>query len=359
VAIKGYVDGVAGGSVLGWAHDPARAGARIELELYVDDELIGRCVADVARDDLSRAGIGDGRHGFRHRLPRPLTGGQHRIVVRALGDATVLPLAPGSLVDDPSVLLTVDPPRAAAGAGPPTEVLRGQGGWLFPRTSPEQLERAVGRAGMSPRTLHELAAALCARDRHLSELGVSYLLVTMPDKASVYGEHLPAGFVPVPEDRPAAALARMLRAGPRLVPLDLLAVLRDARRHGRVFARTGPQLTWLGAFHAYRAIVKELALRGVTGEPPPLDWLALGDLAGDGSEREPGLDRARFTGGRADLPTAAILHDGAGERLAPFLAEHFSRTTVLGTTGLPPELVQGERPAIVIQILADGGGFYA
>ena len=35
-------------------------------------------------------------------------------------------------------------------------------------------------------------------------------------------------------------------------------VLRDARRHGRLFTRLGTSLTWKGAFHAYRAIAKEL-----------------------------------------------------------------------------------------------------
>ena len=357
MAIKGYVDGVIGGSVLGWAHDPDRPGERIELEIRVDDALIGRCVADLDREDLTRAGIGDGRHGFRLPLAAPLTPGRHRIVVEAPAAQAVLPLARDHFADQAAVTLTIEPLAPQRG---PSEPVQGLGGWLFPGTSPERFERALGRRPLPPRRLEELVGALRTRHERLAALGVDYLVVTLPDKACVYAEHLPAGLTAAFESRPGAQLARALRAAPRLRSLDLLTTLRDARGDGRVYTRTDAELTWPGAFHAYRAIVKELALRGVTGEPMPVGRLARGALVpvGDGGEREPDLDREQLQGGPVDGPRALVLHDGSGERLLPFMGEHFSLLDVLATTGLPlADVTRGEY-AVVIEIVADGGTFF-
>jgi hypothetical protein len=127
-----------------------------------------------------------------------------------------------------------------------------------------------------------------------------------------------------------------------------------------VFTRTGSELTWPGAFHAYRAIVKALAVRGLTGPPLALGELHLGDLAvtGDGSEREPELDRGPLRGGGPGRPDAVLLHDGGGARLVPFLGEHFRRVAVQRTTRLPAELLQPPRPAVVVQLISDGGPFF-
>lgn len=358
MAIKGYVDGVIGGSVLGWAHDPDRPGKRLELEIRVDDALVGRCVADIERDDLARAGIGDGRHGFRQPLEARLTPGRHRIVVEAIGERAVLPLARDHFADQPAVTLTVHDAPASESA--PSEPLVGLDGWLFARSSAQRLERAVGHRPLGPARLHALAAAVRARDEQLRALGVRYLIVTVPDKACVYAEHLPPGLTPAFESRPGAQLARALRTAPRLRPLDLLATLRDGRADGRVSTRTGAELTWLGAFHAYHAVVRELALRGVTGDPMPVSRLDRGALVpvGDGREREPELEPERIPDGPVGGPRALVVHDGSGERLLPFLAAHFSLMDVRATTGLPLADIESARYAVVIQIVADGGPFF-
>jgi hypothetical protein len=358
VAIKGYIDGVIGGSVLGWAHDPERPGARIELEVCVDDEPLGRCMADLEREDLVRAGIGDGRHGFRHPLAGPLTPGDHRIVVQALAQRAVLPLARDHFADQPAVTLTTYASPVLAEPSEPPEPLKGAGGWLFPRSSPERLQRATGRRPIPVRKLHQRADELAARHDRVLSLGADYVVVTVPDKACVYAEHLPARFAPLIERRPGAQLARALRAAPRLRSLDLFTILRDARADGRVFTRTGSELTWLGAFHAYRAIAKELADRGLIGGPMDRDSLARGVLVavGEGPEYEPELDRRALRGGLPDGLRALILHDGSGERLLPFLGEHFSHTETRATIALP--LGDAERFAVVVQVLADGGTFF-
>ncbi|MEM0325266.1 MAG: hypothetical protein QXW35_05160 [Candidatus Aenigmatarchaeota archaeon] len=67
--IKGFLDGIDGQYVFGWAWDPENPEKRLEVVVYVDGEPVAEGVADLYREDLERAGIGDGRHGFRIELP--------------------------------------------------------------------------------------------------------------------------------------------------------------------------------------------------------------------------------------------------------------------------------------------------
>jgi hypothetical protein len=59
----------------------------------------------------------------------------------------------------------------------------------------------------------------------------------------------------------------------------------------------------------------------------------------------------------SDLPRAVIFHDPAGERLVPFLAEHFSRTLVDVSDKLPVALIEQEKPLVAIQIFAEEDAF--
>jgi hypothetical protein len=54
-----------------------------------------------------------------------------------------------------------------------------------------------------------------------------------------------------------------------------------------------------------------------------------------------------------------IVHDGSGGRLVPFLAEHFSSTLVEVSDTPPYEVIHGQRPLVVIQIVSESGSFFA
>src|SRR5437764_1078223 len=106
MATEGRIDGIKDGFLAGWAHDPDRPGERLELEVSIDDEPLGQCVANVERGDLLSEGIGDGRHGFQVRVRRRLEpGSAHRLAVRALRDGSLLPMAgnyDGDATGDPA-----------------------------------------------------------------------------------------------------------------------------------------------------------------------------------------------------------------------------------------------------------------
>jgi hypothetical protein len=76
-----------------WQKDePAKT---LEIEIYDGEASLGKVTGDVARADLEKAGIGDGRHGFRMEMPPSVRDGQsHRIAARVADTAFELHKSP-------------------------------------------------------------------------------------------------------------------------------------------------------------------------------------------------------------------------------------------------------------------------
>jgi len=66
--MRGFVDGLNGAQIDGWAFEPANPTERVVVELRLDGQTLATTVADRHRADLARAGIGDAFHGFRFPL---------------------------------------------------------------------------------------------------------------------------------------------------------------------------------------------------------------------------------------------------------------------------------------------------
>ncbi len=89
--LHGYLDGVRRTYLYGWI---ARRDDEtpVALDLYIDNRLVASGQADVFRQDLMDAGIGDGRHGFHFEIPDAFCDDQpHRFDVRLPdhGDTTL------------------------------------------------------------------------------------------------------------------------------------------------------------------------------------------------------------------------------------------------------------------------------
>ena len=94
----GFVDGFAGGEIRGWAVDPDRPNRRVHVVALSEGQVIAEALANLLRPDLLQAGRGDGRHGFRLRLPPSLLDGEIRTVeVRAIAGGTPAPLKRGEV----------------------------------------------------------------------------------------------------------------------------------------------------------------------------------------------------------------------------------------------------------------------
>jgi sulfatase maturation enzyme AslB (radical SAM superfamily) len=93
--IKGYLDGVFGDRVCGWAMDPGEPQASPHVEVLVNDRPLLTTVASRFRPDLHRAGIGTGAYGFEAVLPPALLDGRPlTVAVQAGADRVPLPGSP-------------------------------------------------------------------------------------------------------------------------------------------------------------------------------------------------------------------------------------------------------------------------
>jgi hypothetical protein len=64
MAVAGFVEHAGTSQVSGWAYDSSSPAARLEVTVRIGDAFYASGYADIARNDLLAAGIGDGRHGF-------------------------------------------------------------------------------------------------------------------------------------------------------------------------------------------------------------------------------------------------------------------------------------------------------
>jgi len=211
--------------------------------------------------------------------------------------------------------------------------------------------------------------------------GIAYVFVIAPDKHVIYREYMPGTIRPAAISR-IDQLVSYLREHSTVRVLDLRPALLAAKVHERLYHRTDTHWNDRGAFVGYQSIIDALAE----------DFPALQHPSRSAFEsrvvRSPGLDLAGMLGltevlSEEDLllvprhPTARILEplhpnrrltharivteapnrgpravvfmDSFGPGLVPFLSEDFSRVVYLWQDNMDPQVVQQERPQVVIQ----------
>ena len=93
---QGYIDGISHAHLTGWACNFADPTERVQHEVVLEHsgEVLLRGQADRFLPGLRELGVGDGAHGFYHRLPRPLTQAeQDQVRVRVIPNGKILPRA--------------------------------------------------------------------------------------------------------------------------------------------------------------------------------------------------------------------------------------------------------------------------
>jgi hypothetical protein len=89
-ALRGYIDLIGSTSISGWAQNPAHPEAPVCLDVFAGGRLIGQVLANRYREDLERAGLGSGRHGFVFTTTAGLVFAPHSVEVRRSLDGTAL-----------------------------------------------------------------------------------------------------------------------------------------------------------------------------------------------------------------------------------------------------------------------------
>ncbi len=156
--IEGFVDNIAANEVMGWAFDPQFPDRRIHIVARSDGKVVAEALADLPRGDLASAGKGDGRHGFRLRLPNGLAGLD--VTVEAVARPRNQPLQRGQLrVPEPAPVPKAEKAKPANRIGVIERLRRRQlSGWAVDPKHPESPakldvfdgERYLGSATCGP-----------------------------------------------------------------------------------------------------------------------------------------------------------------------------------------------------------------
>jgi hypothetical protein len=88
--LRGYIDLASETCIAGWAQNADHPEAPVCLDIYADGRLIGEVLANRYRDDLERAGLGSGRHGFEFTPQVELAFGYQALEVRRSLDGALL-----------------------------------------------------------------------------------------------------------------------------------------------------------------------------------------------------------------------------------------------------------------------------
>ncbi len=273
-------------------------------------------------------------------------------------------------------------------------VMLGRDGWLYWLGEDGQsLARHFrGTETVPQRDIENTVAELSRRRDWLAERGIAYVVAVVPEKFTIYPEHLPAWVMRSPNPTPYDRMRDAMTADGRVNFIDLRPALRDAKARQRVYFKTDSHWNYNGAVVGYNALMQGVAqalppgaLPSIAPAPRPAyvpgvdyysgdlvqmlglrsqlredDIAPLAKVLGDASNRcAKRLDKDEFPGfefyacDKPGLPRAVILRDSMAIPLIPLLSENFSRVVYVGTRKLDRALVERERPDIVIEELVE------
>ena len=271
----------------------------------------------------------------------------------------------------------------ALGVSPSASVIKGRDGWLFYADdgAMEDYAEAPPFTGVElevwRHTLQDISDWLRGQ-------GIAYLFVIAPDKHVIYPEYMPHTIRRAAVSR-IDQLVSDLRQHSTVRVLDLRPSLLATKSRERLYHRTDTHWNDRGAFVGYQSIVDALSeeiptlqsashsafeprvvrssgldLAGMLGLTEVLsedDLVLVPKRPAAARILEPQYPNRRLTHARIVTeapnrgPRAVVFMDSFGPGLVPFLSEDFSRVVYLWQDNMDPQVVQQERPQVVIQEL--------
>ncbi len=67
--LHGYIDRADSEEIVGWVWDPSSPEERVRLVVSENEAVLATTLADIFRPGLEEAGVGDGHHVFRIKVP--------------------------------------------------------------------------------------------------------------------------------------------------------------------------------------------------------------------------------------------------------------------------------------------------
>jgi hypothetical protein len=271
-----------------------------------------------------------------------------------------------------------------------SKAIEGKDGWLF-YTGDRLLDYNLGRRPFTTAQLDEWINRFVEAKRHVEAQGGRFLLVFAPNKHTIYSEFLPKWFKNT-DKRPTRLdlLAERLGSSEKLPFIDLRGAIADAAAGDElVFHKTDTHWNDFGAFIAAREIFTELKKWWPAVVEPrreDFDFKTfdfegdLGQFIYDGEtvverstklipksprvftthsedyykEVEPTFKDTVITQAeRAAIPKVVVFRDSFSNALSPFLSDNFGRAVYLWTYIYEPEVIEREKPDLVLHIMVE------
>ena len=281
---------------------------------------------------------------------------------------------------------------------PAPNVLIGRDRWLyFLGEDGRSIDRNYrGLLPIADGELAAIVAELRRRQQFLGSLGIPFIVTIVPDKFTVYPEHLPAWMAKAAAPTPLERLIRMIEADSSVRFVDLRAPLTAAKARERVYYATDSHWNMLGAAVGYDAIMREVQralpagrlaeiappklppyVAGVDvysgdlainlGLPPryrepdyaPIVKIFVGPWPACGKRVDSGADEGFefYACDKPGLPRAVMYRDSMAIPLIPLLSENFSRIVYVSSARLDPALIAREKPDVVIEEMVERAMF--
>lgn len=284
-------------------------------------------------------------------------------------------------------------------AGRP-KVVVGHRGWLFYVAQEEDKDKyksgfyypAVLPGPLTENELYAWNKVLEERRAWLAKRGIKYLLVVAPDKETIYPENYPIANAESKSMNYIDQLKDYLAKNSKVDFVDLRGPLKAAKPYANIYYAHDSHWTKIGAFIAYSQIMSHIkkdfpSIKQLTLDDFKLqnayrvrldiaNGIGLGDSITDNtvnlvykkalplrvrpisldlpgqSDTEKRNSKIVETKGRRDL-RVIMFADSFGLWLQPFLFRTFSRVTVQWCSLFPPQLIDFDKPDIVIQEIVE------
>jgi hypothetical protein len=260
------------------------------------------------------------------------------------------------------------------------DVIVGKNGWRYLNRR-GMLQDHRGAIRFTDDELKKLVANLSRIDSAAKAGGAQLIIAFVPNKQSIYPEHLPWNVQRLQDSTRLDYLLEYLKAESTFCTIDLRPALLAAKSERKVYFTTDTHWTHPGAFVAYRSIMETLQPRGVnipTMPEPAYETVdAFGDLNGmlgfsgmfaevaeiynlpqDGSiiiEETVSAEKRKKVHVRNKKGTGKLFfyRDSFGINLRNFLYSTFSETTVIRHNLVQFKELVDAQPDVVIYEIAE------
>ncbi len=264
------------------------------------------------------------------------------------------------------------------------DVIIGDNGWYY-YAKEQVIDDYRGVIPLSNSQLEEIKNNLEEKKKWLDDQGIDFIIMVSPNKSSIYPENMPYTINKVNQMTRLDQLEDYLVNNSDITIIDPREDLISAKKDNLVYEITGTHWNEYGAFIAYTKLANYLKVLFPTINPSQLNDYNIekkdtmgSDLAAmlfiqkyvhdtqyfltpkngyqakdaniyfENPNSNPLMPLVAKEVNNPELPKALIFRDSFMNRIIPYLSENFSRSVYVWTYEISPEIIEAEKPNVVI-----------